>query len=53
MLEIDLKRRLKAIKHYGERISQAERSVKFAFSETLRNIIVQEISATARKVFSS
>jgi bacterioferritin len=42
MLEIDLKRKLKAIAHYGERISQAERSDEFALSETLRNIIVQK-----------
>src|SRR4030095_9701280 len=42
MLEIDLKQEQETIKHYGERIRQAERSGEFALSEALRDIIVQE-----------
>ena len=42
MLEIDLKQEQETIKHYRERIRQAERSGEFALSEALRDIIVQE-----------
>jgi len=42
MLEIDLKQEQETIKHYSERIRQAERSGEFALSEALRDIIVQE-----------
>jgi bacterioferritin len=42
MLEIDLKQEQETIKHYRERIRQAERSSKFALSEALRDIIRQE-----------
>ena len=42
MLEIDLRAEQETIKHYRERIGQAERAGEFALSETLRQIIVQE-----------
>jgi|SRR5947199_7134302 len=42
MLEIDLKQEQETIKHYRERIRQAERSSEFALSEALRDIIAQE-----------
>jgi len=42
MLEIDLRAEQETIKHYRERIRQAERAGEFALSETLRQIIVQE-----------
>jgi bacterioferritin len=42
MLEIDLKQEQETIKHYRERIRQAERSGEYALSEALRDIIVQE-----------
>ena len=42
MLEIDLKQEQETIKHYRERIRQAERSGEFALSEALRDIIVEE-----------
>jgi bacterioferritin len=42
MLEIDLRQEQETIKSYRERIRQAERSGEFAFSEALRDIIVQE-----------
>jgi bacterioferritin len=42
MLEIGLKQVQVTIKHYRERIHQAERSGEFALSEVLRNIIAQE-----------
>ena len=42
MLEIDLKQEQETIKHYRERIRQAERSGEFALSEALRDIIAQE-----------
>src|SRR6266568_8644737 len=41
-LEIDLKQEQETIKHYRERIRQAERSGEFALSEALRDIIAQE-----------
>ena len=42
MLEIDLKQEQETIKHYRERIRQAEKYGEFALSEALRDIIVQE-----------
>ncbi len=42
MLEIDLKAEQVTIKHYRERIRQAERAGEFALSEALRKIIHQE-----------
>ena len=42
MLEIDLKQEQETIKHYRERIRQAERSGEFALSEALRDIIAEE-----------
>ena len=42
MLEIDLKQEQETVKHYRERIRQAERYGEFALSEALRDIIVQE-----------
>jgi len=42
MLEIELKQEQETIKHYRERIHQAERSGEFALSEALRDIIVEE-----------
>jgi bacterioferritin len=42
MLEIDLRSEQETIKHYRERIRQAEAAGEFALSETLRDIIVQE-----------
>jgi bacterioferritin len=42
MLEISLKQVQVTIKHYRERIHQAEPSGEFALSEVLRDIIAQE-----------
>ena len=42
MLVIGLKQEQETIKHYRERIRQAERSGEFALSEALRDIIAQE-----------
>ena len=42
MLEIDLKQEQETIKHYRERICQAERSGEYALSEAIRDIVVQE-----------
>jgi bacterioferritin (cytochrome b1) len=44
MLEISLKQVQVTIKHYRERIRQAERSGEFALSEVLRDIIAQELN---------
>jgi bacterioferritin len=42
MLEIDLKAEQDTIKHYRERIRQAERAGEFALSEAIRKIIANE-----------